>query len=273
MRADRLIAAIALTAFALATVAGHRTSDAQVLLSEEWWENVVKKWNERLKHVYFVDQEDHDCPTFTTLIYSAQDRLGLMTPQYFDPSASHRVVGMNLPSITYEKAWSCRYTVTARRFDRDNGSEKEVLPKQVDLKARAESTKALIELAKKQEVVRLLPESELPPPEGEAKATDPVQPVPLYNLPKPRAKDSLVNRHSVDFDNPKASIAFTGILYFAPRSFSVHLANVDDDLTLGSRADRDAKQYELSFINSSARVTLEVTKEVYKKRWIKVFGD
>src|SRR5262249_18637981 len=261
----RTFARFGLAAAVIATIAGNGSS-AQVLFSEEWWEKRAKEqFKERLKHVYLNDDQEVRCPTFTGLIHSKGDRFNLIIPQYISVNMG---TGKNRPYVTFANE-NCRYVVAVKRFDKSNGIETEIAPKKVkpdtapdeNLQKNLERQKQLREEAKQQ------------PAPDDVKAMDPVQPVPLYNPPKPRPNDAQVMGATVDFDAPAGAIKFIGLLYFAPHSFSVRLVDVEDDLDIESSKNYDTKQYELSISNPAARFILAVTKEVYLNRWIKVLGE
>jgi hypothetical protein len=269
----RWIGVVTLAAAATAAIAAHATANAQALFSEEWREKFVKeKFRERMKHVRFNDAQETRCPTFTGLIHSVGDTFKVLVPQYIG-FPGPQIIGKNLSDVTLENE-NCRYTVTVRRFDTSSGDEREV-----GLKKPAptpETDRIIREILEEQKNKREEPKPEKTVGEktgGEATPRDPVQAVPLYNIRPQHPDESMVDRRHIEFDAPTEAINFIGLMYFAPRSFSVHIVDAAEDLDIESRKDHETKQYEVSFRNPVARVSLAITKEIYLNRWVKVFGD
>jgi hypothetical protein len=269
----RWIRAVTLAAAVIAAIAARDTANAEALFSEEWREKFVKeKFRERMKHVRFNDAQETRCPTFTGLIHSAGDTFKVLVPRHIG-FPGPQIIGKNLPDITLGNE-NCRYTITVKRFDTSSGGEREVALKKLD--PWAETDKIIRRMREEQNNKREEPKAEKTVGEetgGEAKPRDPVQAVPLYNIRPQHPDETMVDRRHIEFDAPTGAINLIGLMYFAPRSFSVHIVDAAEDLDIESRKDHETKQYEVSFRNAVARVSLAITKEIYLNRWVKVFGD
>jgi hypothetical protein len=234
---------------------------------KEILEYLATIFGERWKQVDIEDPFDQRCPQVTSLISFTGDSLGIIVPSYSlfnqpDRGSSVFFISIgpeNSPDFSYSNG-VCRYTVTVKRFDISSDGEREVGPKPVD---RKRIQKQIAEALKS----------------AETRETDLSTPIPIERfLPKAPASarpfDSGISRMGVTFDSAVGRIDFSGILYFAPWSVSMHLVNVPKEWMLESRRNHDLKTYEFDLSNSTARVRFVITKEVYAEGlWVKAFSE
>ena len=67
---------------------------------------------------------------------------------------------------------------------------------------------------------------------------------------------------------------FVGMLYFAPKSFTVYLPNVTDEYDIELDENSAIKAHEISFKSKDTRIYMAVTKEVLLAQgWTKIFDN
>jgi hypothetical protein len=239
-------------------------TDRSLLDTFEHIQENAAVFNNRSKGFSFEDEYDVGCPRFTSLIYSAGNKLQFITPTYslFGLGAYTRDgYQANSTDIIFPND-ACRYIITIKKFAFFDGKEMEVpfFPR-----LTAEDIERL-------RVLR-----------GVAPATRRAQPDPnsgvevrnnriILNMDKIDPDRSGTNEISFFFEPSSQRIDFYGMIYFSTKHFNTNIVNVSEGFRLEFRKNESIRAYEINYINPQARVYFSITKELLLNGvWTEVF--
>jgi hypothetical protein len=215
--------------------------DALVVRRNAFMNKMAEVRNNRVTIVKFDDDVGSKCPTLTSLFFSAGNRLELLTPNLSLGDAAQTTVyleggGPDRSSADFVvQNTACKYVLTVKRYDRDEDAEKEVQARDLPIIHKG-------------------------------------------GVFKPRPADDRDEKigfreSTVLFDNPSKLLNFTGIAFFAPTTFTVYLANAENDLTIASESNFLTHTYKVEIKNAHAALRISINKELYSNgEWVNAFG-
>ena len=217
----------------------------------------------RSKSVMFSDDSDIPCPQVSSFIYSAGDRVTLVTPNF---SLMGRETGTFLNHIAREQSrWeeltyqnrACRYVISVKKYV---------------LKDKVETQLQQADFSKGFELLRKLERMGHPVVEGDDNPIEINGGRAILKLNKVDPAQAGITVNGVLYDNPDHNKEFDGLIYFGPRSFAVYLVDA-----LAYRLEyhkNDAgKSYDIDIIGPNTRLSLSLRKEILADGWITSFGD
>ncbi|WJR76459.1 hypothetical protein [Bradyrhizobium sp. NP1] len=215
--------------------------DAVVVRRNAFMNKLAEARNNRVTIVKFDNDLEANCPTLTSLFFSAGDRLELLTPNLSLNDAAGTTVYLDGSNSDGKRAdffvqnAACRYVLTVKRYDRDGDAEKEVQARDIPK-------------INKDWVFK-------PPPAG-------------------KRDDRIGFGETIaPFDNPSKPLNFTGIAFFAPTTLTIYLANVEKDLTIASESNLLTHTYKVDIGNAQAALRISISKELYSNgQWVTAYG-
>jgi hypothetical protein len=224
-------------------------------------ERVTSTQNSRVKTVRFDDPHDGICPQSASFIYSRGYGFRFMTPVFGGLAYSNEDRESNsMKWVLGNRA--CRYTLTVKKFVTKDGQET-----QLALYNDDEIVKEKFEA-----LLRVMAES------PEARPVQPGGPIEIegdkviIRVDKSDPDKAGVSLNGVGFESSDKRKEYTGIFYFAPKSFTVFIADAPD-YKIGYRKDAANKSHEIDIANSESRLSISLQKEVLGNGWKVVFGD
>jgi hypothetical protein len=198
---------------------------------------MAEHFDKRLTIVKFDDDLETKCPVLTSLFSSTGSRLSWLTPNYSLYDARAYVDGRGADkasaSLVVENA-DCRYVLTVRRYEREEGEEKIV------------SVGEIPEVGRE----RFVPRS--------VKAGD-----------EKFGFDEVAMRYA----NSSHALNFTGLAFFAPTTFTINLANVEKDISISSESNFLSHSYTVEIKNPQAALRISIRKELYSNgQWANAYA-
>jgi hypothetical protein len=195
--------------------------------------------NNRVTIVKFDDDLETKCPVLTSLLFSTDKKVELLTPNLSLYDAAQTTVysegsGPEDSSADFVvENTACRYVLAVKRYDQDGDVEKEVQ-------------------------ARDLPKINH-----------------VFNARLPQERDQKIGFREtiVPLVNPSKSLNFTGIAFFAPMTLTVYLASVEKDLKIASESNFLTRTYKVEIKNAQAALRISIVKEFYSNgRWVNAFN-
>lgn len=213
--------------------------DALVVRRNAFMNRMAEAMNNRVTIVKFDDDTETKCPVLTSLFFSNDKKLEMLTPNFSLYDAAQTTVysegsgpeGSNSGFVVENTA--CRYVLAVKRYDQDGDVEKEV-------QAR-----------------------DLPKINHD------------FNVRPAKERDQKIGfrEETVPLVNPSKSLNFTGIAFFAPTTLTVYLASVEKDLKIASESNFLTHTYKVEIKNAEAALRISITKEFYSNgQWVNAYG-
>jgi hypothetical protein len=213
--------------------------DALVVRRNAIMNKLVEVTNNRVTIVKFDDDVETKCPILTSLFFSTDKRLELLTPNFSLDDATQTTIyvegngpeGKSADVVVQNTA--CRYVLTVKRYDRDGDVEKEVQARDIPKINRS------------------------------------------FKAPLAGDRDQKIGFREtvVPLENPLKPLNFTGIAYFAPTTFTVFLANAEKDLAIASESNFLTHTYKVEIKNAEATLRISIDKEFYSNgQWVNAFS-
>lgn len=202
------------------------------------WNLFAEHSGGRVTTVKFGEGRETKCPMLSSLFFSGGRRLEWLTPNFSLEDLTMYVEGTDPEGTSADLVVgnaACRYVLTVRRFEREDGEEKAVRVK------------------------------DLPKVEKNLK---------YFKPPPAKDQDDKggFREERIPFVDSSKPLDFTGMAFFAPMTLTVYLANAANDLEIASESNFLTHTYKVEIKNAQAALRISINKEFYSNgQWVNAY--
>jgi hypothetical protein len=230
-------------------------------------EKLTSSLNSRMKTVWFNDPHGGICPQLMSFVYSKISDFRFITPNFIGTFYGNKDKEANSKVFVIGNR-ACRYTLTMKKFVSQDGVET-----QLPLRDNEKKLREIFE-----NLERVIRESNAALGEDERQKQPRNGPIEIegnkliLHIDRMDPDQAGMTFDGVAFESSDVRKEFSGIVYFAPKSFSVYITDVPD-FKIGYRKDHAKKSHEVDIMNSTSRLNISLQKEVLGNGWTVVFDD